>query len=590
MKTKMLTPADIDEHVHELGDKFHAMSADNRFVLWFVQVFLTDKMPEAAEAVCGGPKDKGVDAVFTGDAPRVVYIVQGKYRKAAHARESRDEVLNLVDVAQVVLSADNECFQSLLKGADSLVAEKLRLARHKLRNEHYSLQLCYVSLGTCSANLRKEAERRVRSIDGDVSIVVVDGRYALELHRNYLDGNAPPMPTMDLEMESGRAVHVNGVMQRYDRKVDIESWVFPMQGDAVAKLYEIGDVRLFARNIRGFLGVNTAVNIGMASTLEKEPERFFYYNNGITIVCEEAVKRSSKGKDVLRVRNPQVINGQQTTRALAEYPDKSANASVLVKVIKVPRSAHNGDDEFDALISNIVAGTNWQNSITPSDLRSNDRRQIEIERALKGYGYLYLRKRQTLAEARRSAHGRNYKPMKKDELAQAVAGCDLDPVVVRSGKERLFEEDLYDTIFPNADPMYYLPRYSLMKEVSSRAWGFPERGYAKWLVLGFVWSNVHPLMRSRRLKEDFHIALRDGADMARPLSMAIDKAFAAAIKFYRTQRGRGRKAIDVSQFFRNKRGRDQEFRVFWSRYSATTKKRFARDLQRVAELLKEREA
>jgi hypothetical protein len=566
------------------------MSADNRFVLWFVQVFLTDKMPDAAEAVCGGPKDKGIDAIYASDAPRVVYIVQGKYRKGAGTRESRNDVLNLIDVAQVVLSADNECFQSLIKGADALVAEKLRLARHKLRNERHSLQLCYVSLGTCSANLRKEAERRVRSIDGDVSIVVVDGHYALELHRNYLDGNAPPMPTMDLEMESGRAVHVNGVMQRYDRKVDIESWVFPMQGDAIAKLYEIGDVRLFARNIRGFLGQNTAVNAGMASTLEKEPERFFYYNNGITIVCEEAVKRSSKGKDVLRVRNPQIINGQQTTRALAEYSDRSANASVLVKVIKVPRSAHDGEDEFDALVSNIVAGTNWQNSITASDLRSNDRRQIEIERALKGYGYLYLRKRMTIAEARRSAHGRNYKPVKKDELAQAVAGCDLDPVVVRSGKEKLFEEELYDTVFPNADPLYYLPRYSLMKEVSSHAWGYPERGYAKWLVLGFVWSNVHPLMRSRRIKEDFHDALRYDADMTRPLSRAIDKVYAAAIKFYRAGRGRGRTAIDVSQFFRNKRGRDEEFRAFWSRYSATTRKGFTRDIQQVENLLKERDA
>jgi hypothetical protein len=30
--------------------------------------------------------------------------------------------------------------------------------------------------------------------------------------------------------------------------------------------------------------------------------------------------------------------------------------------------------------------------------------------------------------------------VKKEEFAQAVAGCDLDPAIVREGKEYLFEE------------------------------------------------------------------------------------------------------------------------------------------------------
>ena len=61
----------------------------------------------------------------------------------------------------------------------------------------------------------------------------------------------------------------------------------------------------------------TGDNRGMEATLQKEPEYFWYYNNGITIVCDEAKQESSRGRQILRVTNPQVINGQQTTRTLA---------------------------------------------------------------------------------------------------------------------------------------------------------------------------------------------------------------------------------------------------------------------------------
>ena len=42
-------------------------------------------------------------------------------------------------------------------------------------------------------------------------------------------------------------------------------------------------------------------------------------------------------------------------------------------------------------------------------------------------------------------------------------------------------------MFPKSDPDYFLPRYWLGKHVGKRAKGFPERAYAKWLVLHFMW-------------------------------------------------------------------------------------------------------
>ncbi|GAH61087.1 unnamed protein product, partial [marine sediment metagenome] len=240
-----------------------------------------------------------------------------------------------------------------------------------------------MTTGKCSSKIISECTKKIQKLSREIRFEVISGHRIELLIKDYLDGVAPPIPNLDLEMEKGTGVRVNGIMQRFDTRRQIESWVFTMKGDAVGELYNIGGVRLFARNIRGFLGDKTAVNEGMQATLENEPDKFFYYNNGITIVCDDAEKRSKKGRDVLQVSNPQVINGQQTTRTLAEYSKKASNASVLVKVIKVPRKINNGSDGFDTLVSAIVQGTNWQNAIKQSDLVANDRTQIELERELR---------------------------------------------------------------------------------------------------------------------------------------------------------------------------------------------------------------
>jgi hypothetical protein len=262
--------------------------------------------------------------------------------------------------------------------------------------------------------------------------------------------------------------------------------------------------------------------------------------------------------------------------------ERAGQASVLVKVIQVPRDPDEGYDNFDALLSRIVAGTNWQNAINAADLMANDRKQIELERELRKLGYLYIRKRQSKGEAKRAAGGKHCIAIRKDELAVAVAGCDLDPVVPRSGRDNLFEEDMYPKVFPNSDPDYYLPRYWLMREVTYCARGLPERAYAKWLVLGFVWSKLSPLVRAEKHCRFFrHNCERQASDLVVPLSCSIGKVFVAALRYFREARGTGETAIDVSTFFRNKRGRDQEFRAFWQGGSNKSSKGFDRYWRKV---------
>jgi hypothetical protein len=383
-------------------------------------------------------------------------------------------------------------------------------------------------------------------------------------------------------MEAGGGVTVNGIAQRFDHAAQVESWVFSMRGDRIAELFERAGPRLFARNIRGFMGVQTAVNRGMVATLKTEPERFFYYNNGITIVCDEAERKSSQSKDILQVGNPQIINGQQTTRTLAAFPQNAAKGSVLVKVIQVPRLAGGNSEAFEELVSRIVAGTNWQNAIRPSDLMSNDRRQIDLERGLRKIGYFYLRKRQSKSEARRLVGKKQFYVVSKEELAQAVAGCDLDPHIIRSGREKLFTEELYSQVFPNSDPNYFLPRYRLMREVTYEALGVPARGYAKWMVLNFMWSHVAPLVRGRHKSRAFRRLCESQNDaLVTPLNRAIAEVFVEALKYFRANRGEGESALDISQFFKNRKGHHTRFGQFWETVNPNRRHQFDKQMGKV---------
>jgi len=357
-----------------------------------------------------------------------------------------------------------------------------------------------------------------------------------------------------------------------------------MTDDCVAGLFERAGTRLFARNVRGFLG-STQINRGMENTLSKEPEYFWYYNNGVTVICDDAKLESARGQDILRVANPQVINGQQTTRTLSRRVRRGPRASVLVRVIRVPRGSDGADGRFDTLVSQIVAATNWQNAIRASDLMSNDRRQIEIERQLRKLGYMYLRKRMTKGEARRASGTRHQFIIRKEELAQAVAACDLDPWIVREGKEGLFEERLYSSVFPSAEPNYYLSRYWLFRQVGYAARGKPERAYAKWLVLNFVWQALAPEVRARARAEVFRTqcAKNDGY-VLNPLIRAIDAAFTAALRFYRAKRGKGATALDVSTFFK-RRNLHKEFAKFWRGSHNKSRGRFQRAWKRFRKAL-----
>jgi hypothetical protein len=134
------------------------------------------------------------------------------------------------------------------------------------------------------------------------------------------------------------------------------------------------------------------VNEAISQTLRDPQEQgnFYFYNNGITLICSKFSHNALQGENYqVKAQGLQVINGGQTCKTiqstLAELPFP-AKASVLLRLYELP-----GEEED--LVRNITYATNSQNPVDLRDLRSNDERQRRLAASLAELGYEYRRQR-----------------------------------------------------------------------------------------------------------------------------------------------------------------------------------------------------
>ncbi len=560
---------ELKKFLKEISGRQHEPTKkDDHFVMWFLVAHWGADEEHAAKAITGGSRDKGIDALLIDDATKTVCIVQGKPREQPGVYgESEEEINKLIVPALKLTASDDSDFAQYLKSANAIVANKLKVARSKVMNHEYGINLYYVTLGSVSDRIRSKAKELEQGIDNKhrCRYTIFDSEDCLKLSDSYLEGG-PPVAFVELEISDTKGVPVSSMLRRHDADAGIETMVFTMRGDKVAALYHAHGRRLFAANIRGFLGIGTSsrVNQGIEKTIHHDPDNFFYYNNGITILCESALQPNSSK---LHLTRAEIINGQQTTRTLAEQMDSQiAKVSVLVKVICVTEKK-DGRPRITELRSQIVTGTNRQNAIRPSDLMANDSRQILLERKLKRLRYWYIRKRQTKVEVRKQLDSKGYILIQKAEFAQAVAACGDDPKSpskARTSKEKLFELEEYKKCFPSEEPSFYLTRYWLMQMVRGSVYGEEQRKQEpKWMVLHFVWHKLQRHLTGLRGVRFCDLCRQRDDEFIKPLRGAIRYVFTVGAKFYNTHKDDGPKQVDIETFYKNEKsahaGRFAEF-------------------------------
>ncbi len=170
-----------------------------------------------------------------------------------------------------------------------------------------------------------------------------------------------------------------------------------IQVSEIALLMQRHGERLLERNIRRYLGLHgNRVNEGIRETLLSTcPSNFYFFNNGLTFVCDDFVHNALLSSDYqVKVENLQIVNGGQTCMTILKTLEEMhrtnrampEDATVLVRIYKLPK-------DNEDIVLQITHATNSQNPVDLKDLRSNDARQQRLELSIRDLGYTYRRKR-----------------------------------------------------------------------------------------------------------------------------------------------------------------------------------------------------
>lgn len=204
------------------------------------------------------------------------------------------------------------------------------------------------------------------------------------------------------------------------------------------------DLSVLFDNVRGFV-TKSKYNSNIGDSLKSYPEKFFMFNNGITVIAKDIrVKQVNANKKFLiSLDGIQIVNGGQTLRSIHKFNSSDpiniieylAKAEVLVRLFLV--------DELDDTKNKIAEYTNSQNSISPVDLKSLRPEQIQLEQYLSDKNIIYSRKSGDtgLDDTRDYRH-----KISMERFGQILFSLKGNPEKASNLKKQIFDKR-YDEIF-----------------------------------------------------------------------------------------------------------------------------------------------
>ena len=259
----------------------------------------------ASSAIVDGFDDNGIDAIYFDNELRIVYVIQSKWDSTGKKSPDLGSIQKFIQGVKDLLSAKFERFNEKIKAK----RDELELA---LENPEVSFELLIVYTGIQS--LSKDGEQVLQDlVDGinDVGDIVNFKAYnQKELYAAISRG-----------MEKASIILENVTLYDFGQILDPYYAVYGQVTSAeIASWYQQHGQQLLARNLRKFKG-DTEVNQSIKKTLISETGKFWYFNNGITVLCDSITKspKGSPHREVgqFRFNGVSVVNGAQTVGVIA---------------------------------------------------------------------------------------------------------------------------------------------------------------------------------------------------------------------------------------------------------------------------------
>lgn len=385
-KIKELFEKELDtSDISKLDNKNLDLNLTSRCLAAYA-VFISTGCAEAdaAKSVVDGKNDFGIDAIYFSQNENELIFVQSKW--AADGTGGLDEA-----AALKICQGIDKLFNLEFEGFNAKILAKKNLIENALSSSETRYKIIVID-NFISKDMPEHSNRvfedwlKKINATGDVEaepLVTLQHLNQAILHNSLAKGAANSVINIELSMTSW-----GQILEPY------KSYYGCVYLEEIEAIWKNNGVKLFEKNIRQMLG-KTDINIDINKTLDTEPENFWYYNNGITILCEKIEKTALGGTNrdvgVFDCKNISIINGAQTVSTIGRnglecLKSKKIESKVLVKIIE----KHNAPEDFE---KNVTKNSNKQNKIENRDFVSQDVEQIRLQKeiSIEGYNYQLVR-------------------------------------------------------------------------------------------------------------------------------------------------------------------------------------------------------
>lgn len=360
---------DIIDFIEERNSTGGNVTTGNLFCEWVLYNVFELREDEVINAVeISGKHDNGIDAIFEYNGE--ICILQSKYNNA-HSIDGIQRFIN--DCKRLVNEPPTT--------NRSVVQEMLANVREAFQNDEI-VNCFYVTNNHISDWEKTNIRSEIKTLGDEFNSLKFDFMDFDSILENFLvkDGQLPK-EIRDKDMP----LFIQESFEKFDTKV------------AMVRLRDFADFVnkggnvLFHSNIRNHIK-SSQINKGIKHTLENEPGKFWFYNNGITIVCYDFWHKGGQ----FFVKAPQIVNGCQTAKSIGDYFKTSTlkelsqiehEGHLLIKIIRTRKSIKDVDKK--ALRDNITRYTNSQNAVKGLDFYALDEFQQQLKNRFKEYGYFY---------------------------------------------------------------------------------------------------------------------------------------------------------------------------------------------------------
>lgn len=359
------------------GSMADDMFLSRALAAYAVQMATDCSVEDAAKSIWDGTDDNGIDAAYyEADEARVV-LVQSKWIHAGSGEPAAKDIGSFVKGAYDLIEVNASSFHARL---ESRVADITK----RLQEPGTTIHLIVVSTGASALSAPATAhitrfENEVNS--GGIAPIASSSTIGVaEVYTSIASDGARGNVTLNCQM-----LHWHFVREPYPAYFGL------VDGLTIREWWKLHGKRLLSSNIRHSLGA-TDVNTQIRQTADDAPEKFWYFNNGITVIAENTSQAPAAGATrdagIFCLLGASIVNGAQTVSTLGLVEDEAALGRIRVSV-RVILLSH-APDHFG---EEVAKANNLQNRIEPRDFVAQDPQQHRLreEMAMEHIDYQYLR-------------------------------------------------------------------------------------------------------------------------------------------------------------------------------------------------------